>query len=167
MSDLVPPADIERIVGAPRHQTLHLARAVSAEQTIYVLHSRECLESGIDLRHCNFSLALDNGIRRSEWVEDETVVVCIEGAFEETRLVPRSHPFWEPRWYDDQHCCKAQAQAEAGGFGLGSHYHCGRCWAETGMLGHYISIHHDDGKFVKVAGHFCCPGDCELAGGTQ
>lgn len=62
MTDLVPAADIERIVGAKRHPTKHIARAVNAETTVYILHSRECLGSGIDLRECEFSLALDNGI---------------------------------------------------------------------------------------------------------
>ncbi|AMS02809.1 hypothetical protein SEA_YEEZY_64 [Gordonia phage Yeezy] len=40
MTDLVPSADIERIVGVPRDATKHLARAVSSTQTVYVLHSR-------------------------------------------------------------------------------------------------------------------------------
>ena len=38
MSDLVNPADIERIVGVQRHPKRHYARAVSAEQTVYILH---------------------------------------------------------------------------------------------------------------------------------
>lgn len=63
MSDLVDAGEIERIVGAPRHATEHLGRAVSAEQKIYVLHSRQCLDSGTDLRDCSFSVALDRGIK--------------------------------------------------------------------------------------------------------
>lgn len=68
------------------------------------------------------------------------------------------HPFWEPRWYDDQHCCATHAKA--GDFGLGSHYHCPGCWAETGMYGHHTT-------FCKATGtqrefHRCCPGDCAL-----
>lgn len=88
MSDLVPPDAIERIVGVQRHPTEHWARAVSKEETVYILHSAECLASGVDLRECHFSLALDNGIRRSEWVEDRPVAVVITGAFNTTRLVP-------------------------------------------------------------------------------
>lgn len=88
MVDPVPTEDIERIVGVPRHPTEHYARAVSAEQTVYVLHSQKCLDSGIDLRECRYSLALDNGIRRSEWVEDEPCPVEIVGAFNTTRLAP-------------------------------------------------------------------------------
>ena len=78
---------------------------------------------------------------------------------DKTALAER-HPFWEPRWYDDQHCC--EEHAKFGDLGLGSHYHCARCWASTGMLGHYVSIHRRDGKWLKVAGHFCCPDNCEL-----
>jgi hypothetical protein len=91
MSDLVPTEDIERIVGAPRHATLHQARAVSAEQTVYILHSRECLDSGIDLRDCRFSWALDNGIRLNEWQEDVPLKVSIKSASGVTRLVPSGY----------------------------------------------------------------------------
>lgn len=64
MSQLVDPTEIEAIVGAPRHPTLHLGKAVTSEQTLYVLHSQECLDSGIDLRECEYSIALDLGIDR-------------------------------------------------------------------------------------------------------
>lgn len=91
MSDLVPTDQIEALVGAPRHETQHLARAVSSEQTVYVLHSRQCLTDsrrfGRDLRDCPFSLALDNGIDTDEWVEheDDAVAVVVEAE----QLVPR------------------------------------------------------------------------------
>lgn len=77
MSELVDPARIEEIVGVPRHATLHFARAVSAEHTVYVLHSHECKQSGIDLRQCEFSRALDRGIDLRQWVEDVAVQVHI------------------------------------------------------------------------------------------
>ncbi len=35
MTDLVPASEIESRVGARRHATEHLARAASAEQTVY------------------------------------------------------------------------------------------------------------------------------------
>ncbi|WP_439030252.1 hypothetical protein [Gordonia terrae] len=86
MTDLVPSAEIERIVGVPRHDTKHLARAVSATQTVFVLHSRECLDSGIDLRVCRYSLALDRGIQEDIWSRhcDTPVEIRIR----DTRLVP-------------------------------------------------------------------------------
>lgn len=62
MSARVPAEDIERIVGAKRHPFHHIGRAVSAEQTVYILHSQRCLDSGIDLRECAWSVALDQGI---------------------------------------------------------------------------------------------------------
>jgi len=88
MTNLVPTEDIEAIVGVPRHETQHYARAVSAEQTVYILHSHECLNSGRDLRECPLSLALDNGIDLDEWVEDQPVKVMVQGVYEFTRLVP-------------------------------------------------------------------------------
>ena len=62
MSDMVPADEIEGIVGASRHETVHLGRAVTSEQTVYVLHSQRCLNTTSDLRTCRFSLALDRGI---------------------------------------------------------------------------------------------------------
>jgi hypothetical protein len=81
MSDLVAPEDIERIVGAARHPRQHYGRAVSSEQTVYVLHSKACKDSGIDLRDCPFSLALDQGISQDTWngFEDVPVELIIMG----------------------------------------------------------------------------------------
>ncbi|OZC62127.1 hypothetical protein CH267_00875 [Rhodococcus sp. 06-621-2] len=85
MSDLVPSADIEAIVGADRHRKAHLGRAVSAQQRVYILHSQQCLDSGIDLRECRFSKALDDGIEVDRWAgsEDMPVVLGVWG----TKLV--------------------------------------------------------------------------------
>lgn len=62
MSDIVPSDQIEAIVGAKRHPRHHIGRAASAEQTVYILHSQRCKDSGIDLRECAWSVALDRGI---------------------------------------------------------------------------------------------------------
>lgn len=68
MTDLVDPEEIERIVGVQRHPTLHYARAVQVMDRVYILHSQECRDSGIDLRDCPYSRALDNGITdRQPW----------------------------------------------------------------------------------------------------
>lgn len=88
MSDPVDPSKIEGIVGATRHPTEHIARAVSAEQTVYILHSAECLSYGFDLRGCPFSTALDRGIDVTVWVEDEPLTVAVVGG----RLVPAGMP---------------------------------------------------------------------------
>lgn len=87
MSDLVDPSEIERIVGMERHPTRHYARAVSAEQTVYILHSAKCRDSRRDLRRCLFSLTLDNGIDERDWseVEDQPVRVTINRI---ARLIP-------------------------------------------------------------------------------
>ena len=78
MTDLVPADQIEQIVGARRHPTHHLGRAVSGEQTVYILHSAACKDSGLDLRECPFSIALDRGILVGEWIEDEAVSLVVE-----------------------------------------------------------------------------------------
>ncbi len=89
MSDLVSPTDIESIVGRMRHATDHYARAVSddpqrgTENTVYILHSQDCLDSGIDLRECEYSVAMDKGITSptpwARWkrVQDRPVRVLV------------------------------------------------------------------------------------------
>lgn len=57
MADLVDPAKVERIVGMPRHESVHYGRAVSAEETVYILHSFECLKRNPDLRECSYAKA--------------------------------------------------------------------------------------------------------------
>jgi hypothetical protein len=87
MSNLVPADQIEQIVGVERHSTRHFARAVSAEQIVYILHSAKCRDSGRDLRECLFSVALDNGVRESDWAghEEQPIRVSIDA---EQRLIP-------------------------------------------------------------------------------
>lgn len=86
MSDLVPSDQIEGKVGIARHRKVHFGRAVSAEQTVYILHSQQCLDSGIDLRECRFSTALDQGINLAQWEgrEDRPVALGVWG----DRLIP-------------------------------------------------------------------------------
>lgn len=78
MTNLVPATEIEGIVGVPRHPTLHHGRAVSAEETVYILHSHQCLADFEDLRDCPYSIALDDGIQIGLWVEDVPVVLAID-----------------------------------------------------------------------------------------
>lgn len=80
MTDLVPAADIERIVGEHRHPHLHLGRAVSAEQIVYILHSAGCRDSTPDLRDCDYSRALDLGIYEGDWTgrQDRPIVLAID-----------------------------------------------------------------------------------------
>lgn len=75
MSRLESAAKIEGIVGAKRHPTDHLGRAVSTEQRVYVLHSAACASSGIDLRQCEYTQALDLGIDLSIWADHQDVPV--------------------------------------------------------------------------------------------
>lgn len=84
MTKIVPSHEIERIVGRRRSVTDHYARAVSAEQTVYILHPHECLAMHADLRDCPWSLAMYRGIDRSEWVEDAPLTVHVRYG----RLVP-------------------------------------------------------------------------------
>ncbi|NVM97812.1 hypothetical protein [Arthrobacter sp. SDTb3-6] len=89
-SSLVPSGEIEQIVGQPKHKVVHDGRAVTAEQTVYILHSRMCLDSGIDRRNCVYSVALDRGIELDRWqgFEDEAVALYIERG----RLRPLGKP---------------------------------------------------------------------------
>ena len=72
--------EIETIVGVKRRLGEHWGRAVSAEQTVYILHSRSCLKNEPDLCQCLYSLALDQGIDSSQWVQDEPVRLTVSKA---------------------------------------------------------------------------------------
>lgn len=93
MADRVNAKQIEGIVGAERHATAHYGRAVSAEQTVYILHSTECLNSGTDLLACPYTVALDRGIEStipwSGWrhVQDQPVPLELFRGY----LVPARH----------------------------------------------------------------------------
>lgn len=78
MTNLVPTDQIEQIVGARRHPLTHLGRAVSAEQTVYILHSQGCKDQGIDLRECGYSKALDRGIDLIDWQHHQDQVVTLQ-----------------------------------------------------------------------------------------
>jgi len=82
---------------ADGRQAVAERRVLSAEQTVYILHPQACLDSGIDLRNCRFSLALDNGIDLDEWTEDVALIVDVVGAFEQTRLKPLGPTLWPLR----------------------------------------------------------------------
>lgn len=86
MSDLVPAGDIEQIVGATRHRKAHYGKAVSAEQTVYILHSHQCRDSGIDLRDCRFSVALDRGIDLGMWAKYQDIPFVL--GIWDGRLIP-------------------------------------------------------------------------------
>jgi len=71
MTDIVPEDQIEQIVGVPRHAADHIGRTVPGKPiTVYILHSYDCLDTGIDLRDCPYSLALDNGIDLARWIQN-------------------------------------------------------------------------------------------------
>lgn len=80
MSKLVPTEEVESVVGATRHQTLHIGRAVTETETLYLLHPHSCKDTGIDLRECEYSLAMDIGINPERWTNffDQAVFVEIE-----------------------------------------------------------------------------------------
>ncbi|MDJ1113219.1 hypothetical protein [Microbacterium dauci] len=83
MSRLEPADMIEAKVGASRHQDKHLGRAVSAEQRVYVLHSQACVDTGRDLRTCEYSIALDRGIDLGIWrdYQDHAVELGIDDEY--------------------------------------------------------------------------------------
>lgn len=84
MTNLVGAEKIEVIVGTKRSQHYHCGNASRYSRTAYILHSQDCLDSGIDLRKCSFSLALDaKGIDRHKWygMEDRPMVLDIEDGY--------------------------------------------------------------------------------------
>lgn len=67
ITTLVDVNDIENIVGYRRHPEFHIARAISEEEHIYVLHSKDCHKANDDPTTCPFSVAVDAGIDTDLW----------------------------------------------------------------------------------------------------
>lgn len=90
MTERVPAWEVEGIVGAKRHETLHLGRMDTYTGKVYILHPQWCLEKlGDDLRRCWYSQALDHGINPEEWkgYENQPVVLlapALGGLFPES-----------------------------------------------------------------------------------
>lgn len=92
MTQLVNSSEIEKIVGVQRHPTEHYARADSSKKTVYILHSKKCVDSDIDLRDCPFSLILDRGINEKDW--DGRLDQPVIAGSSKGRLVPVSDGEW-------------------------------------------------------------------------
>ncbi|MDE2105256.1 MAG: hypothetical protein KGL39_48975 [Patescibacteria group bacterium] len=107
MSDLVDSSAIERIVGARRHPTRHIARAVSPEERVYLLHSSQCQLAQRDLRLCSFSLAMDAGIDVDRWPQDRPLWVVVESG----RLVPARAPANAAELLDQLRVLEEEAEA--------------------------------------------------------
>lgn len=78
MTDLVDPNEIEKIFGIPRHAAEHLLHFQKG--TVYIMHSQECINTGIDLRECVYSVALDEGTLG--WVRHDGLVIADLDDFE-------------------------------------------------------------------------------------
>lgn len=90
MTEIVPADEIEKIVGVKR-SFVHIAKAYSSNQLIYILHSHLCRETIKDLRNCVFSKSLFyKGINQDIWADyqDISVPVTLD---EEGELVPLPH----------------------------------------------------------------------------
>lgn len=92
MTQPVDPTQIEDLVGAKRHPTKHQARADTVKQTVYILHSQECLDTGVPLTQCRYSLALDRGAEPWAWEGYEDRPVFVEPL--ETGLFPADEPLF-------------------------------------------------------------------------
>lgn len=80
---------VESIVGVMRHETKHFGRAVSAEGVMYILHSCECVRTGIDPRECAYSVALDLSIDPRLWAHQQDCVVVLAICPDEGDLIPQ------------------------------------------------------------------------------
>ena len=80
MSTLVDPGEIETIVGARRHSVKHLGRLITETRTVYVLHSHLCRNTGRDLRECEFSIAMDEGVDWTLFTEqlDRPIIMGVD-----------------------------------------------------------------------------------------
>lgn len=133
MTERVPPEDIEKLVGAKRHPTEHIARAVSAEQIVYILHSQQCLDSTPDLTKCAFSYALDLGIDKEDWTEDVPLVVAVVVRDGITRLLPATDVVGVPA--DEGHTFRLSVSSRMSSKVVGDLHHSdANWWSEPWLL---------------------------------
>lgn len=61
--------ELTRVLGIDkRHPTIHFARADSASQYVYIMHSVHCLETVEDFWGCEYAAALRRGIlKEAPW----------------------------------------------------------------------------------------------------
>lgn len=75
---LVDRTTCEQTVGQQRWHFEHIG--MYDGRTITILHSRRCLDSGVDLRDCVFSLALANGTTSNGcWIKDYPHILEVKG----------------------------------------------------------------------------------------
>ena len=91
MSDRVDSDKIEEIVGTYRRIYAHVARCVDDEQKVYLLHPHNCKDRYDDLRDCEYSLAMDNGVDRDLFGDGPTMVSVVGSKLVPTRLLTE-HP---------------------------------------------------------------------------
>lgn len=92
MSTRIPRSQVEQVVGARRHQTLHIARWRLDSWQLCILHPEVCKVVHADLRDCPLSLALDHmsDADGDHWPLDEPVFVVLN---KQGKLEP-----WTPGW---------------------------------------------------------------------
>lgn len=87
MAELQKSGVVERVVGLPRHPTIHQGRLVgedddAARGEVWILHSQQCLDNMLGttggLQACEYSRALDGGINLSHWQVDVSCPVVID-----------------------------------------------------------------------------------------
>ena len=87
--ETVPADRIETIVGARRSVALHIARAVSDEEQVYILHSAACLKKYASLLDCPFSRSLSRyGIDVERWSDHTDSPVVVRICYTDGSLLP-------------------------------------------------------------------------------
>lgn len=83
MGAAMSQSEVAQLVGANRHEVLHVGRYSLATRSVLVLHSVSCIERGRDLRDCAYSRALAGGVTDEAWkgYEDRPVVLGLIPGF--------------------------------------------------------------------------------------
>lgn len=90
MERIVPDEHMEQLVGARRSRELHIAKASSRDQRVYILHPWTCLSDNEDVAGCEFHEMLENGISLDKWQDslDIPVVIGLDNEAPVLRLKP-------------------------------------------------------------------------------
>lgn len=96
MTECVTWEQMQEVFGIPRLDHVHVAKAVSDEQVLYILHSQDCLDRTEDLRTCPYAEAQNQGVDEAAWEPylDKIVVVALM----QNWTGPRPSPFQDAAW---------------------------------------------------------------------
>ena len=89
MVNIIPPDEIEELVGSARLFDKHVGRVITAERRFVLMHSEQCLQEYDDLRDCPYSQSMQSNFYSGRWESHRDEAMLVELDRETGVLYPR------------------------------------------------------------------------------